>query len=357
MNIEKELQDDGIIVTEKIATETVLKITQNISKKITETFPNLNLNEDEIFAKLFSLNMYKAQMPDGMAEASYCYKNSSIYFNSHIQDEDLEEFGVHECIHFLQEIKDKNNKISKMGLSTYLKFNKVVGNGLNEAAVQYISTKIIGIEPSFEKYYGINLFTPSPSYYPLECALLNELIYFTGFDVLFTSTYFSNNDFKNYVIAKTSKATFEKIQSAFDSILKYEEQIIILNNKIADSSNVQKSENKIAEYRENIQSIFIDTQNLIIKEFFNSEYNKITNLEELETCRRKLSNFEPLVATIDDYTFFDDYYLEMMNKLEHKSNILENGGIETAVETRTFSIFTVFKKLKDLILARNVHEK
>ena len=47
----------------------------------------------------------------------------------------------------------------------------------------------------------------------------------------------------------------------------------------------------------------------------------------------------------------------MMNKLEHKSNILENGGIETAVETRTFSIFTVFKKLKDLILARNVHEK
>ena len=33
-----------------------------------------------------------------------------------------------------------------------------------------------------EKYYDINIFTPSPSYYPVECALLNELIYFIGED-------------------------------------------------------------------------------------------------------------------------------------------------------------------------------
>ena len=150
-NIEKELQSDGIIVTEKINTETILKITNNISKKIVATFPNFNLNAEEIFSKLFSLNMYKANMPEGMAEANYCYKNSSIYFNSHIADEDLEEFAIHECLHFLQEVKDENDKIVKMGLSTYLKF-KTVGTGLNEAAVQYLSSKIIGILPDFEKY-------------------------------------------------------------------------------------------------------------------------------------------------------------------------------------------------------------
>ena len=33
--------------------------------------------------------MYKATMPEGMQEASYCYKNSSIYFNSHISNEDF----------------------------------------------------------------------------------------------------------------------------------------------------------------------------------------------------------------------------------------------------------------------------
>ena len=102
MNIEKDLVKDGIIVTEKIDTDIILNITQNISKKIVNTFPKFNLNADEIFSKLFSLNMYKANMPDGMAEANYCYKNSSIYFNSHIANEDLEEFAIHECLHFLQ---------------------------------------------------------------------------------------------------------------------------------------------------------------------------------------------------------------------------------------------------------------
>ena len=127
MNIEKELQDDGIIVTEKIDTETVLKITKSISDRIVKTFPNFKLDKNEIFSKLFSLNMYRAKMPDGTLEASYCYKNCSIYFNSNIQNEDLEEFAIHECIHFLQEIKDSHGKIKKMGLSEYKKL-KIIGN-------------------------------------------------------------------------------------------------------------------------------------------------------------------------------------------------------------------------------------
>ena len=38
MNIEKDLVKDGIIVTEKIDTDIILNITQNISKKIVNTF-------------------------------------------------------------------------------------------------------------------------------------------------------------------------------------------------------------------------------------------------------------------------------------------------------------------------------
>ena len=219
MNIEKDLVKDGIIVTEKIDTDVILKITKSISKKIVENFPNFNLNADDIFSKLFSLNMYKANMPEGMAEANYCYKNSSIYFNSHIANEDLEEFAIHECLHFLQEVKDENDKIIKMGLSTYHD-SKPIGTGLNEAAVQYIAAKIIGIEPDFEKYYDINIYTPSPSYYPVECALLNELIFLVGEDVLFKSTYFSTDDFKNEIISQTSKNTFNKIQKTLRVIRK-----------------------------------------------------------------------------------------------------------------------------------------
>ena len=346
MNIEKSLQKDGIIVTEKVPTDIVLNITNNISKKIASTFPNFNLKPSEIFAKLFSLNMYKAQMPEGMQEASYCYKNSSIYFNSNIANEDLEEFAIHECLHYLQEIKDKKNNLIKLGLADY-SWLKPVGNGINEAAVQYISAKIIGVKPDFEKYFDLNLFTPSPSYYPVECALLNELVFFIGEDILFKSTFFSTDEFKEAVISNTSKKTYKKIIKAFDSILNYEEQIIDLNNKITDEdSQIQET---IEQYRLNIKETFLNTQNLIIEEFFKNIYNSIYTLEDLETCRKKLTKFQTIVGNSENYDFFENYSTELMNKLEHKTNILENGGKETALTTSTFTVFNVFSKIKSFL--------
>ena len=340
MNIEKRLQKDGIIVTEKVPTDIVLNITNNISKKIAATFPSFNLKPSEIFAKLFSLNMYKAQMPEGMQEASYCYKNSSIYFNSNIANEDLEEFAIHECLHFLQEIRDKNDTITKMGLANYTK-SKVVGTGLNEACVQYLSSKIIGIEPDFEKYYNISLYTPSPSYYPVECALLNELVYFIGEEKLFQSAYFSTNEFKDEIVNYTSEKTYKYIVNSFDRILQLEEKIIKLNNK-----NTEKSQTKIEKLRASIKITFFEIQDLIIKNFFYFEFNNITNLEQLDTFRRKITNFDKYIGHSENYTFFNDYLTEMMNKLEHKSNIFENGGLETAPMVKAFSISDIFKKIR-----------
>ena len=342
MNIEKQLQKDGIIVTEKVPTDIVLNITNNISKKIASTFPTFKLNPNELFAKLFSLNMYKATMPEGMQEASYCYKNSSIYFNSNIANEDLEEFAIHECLHFLQEVRDENDNIKRMGLANYSN-SKVIGTGINEASVQYIASKIIGIEPDFEKYYNINLYTPSPSYYPVECALLNELIFFIGEEKLFQSTYFSTDEFKDEIIKYTSEKTYKYIITSFDKILKLEEKIIKLNNK-----NTEKSQIKVEKHRESIKNIFFETQDLIIKKFFDFDFNQISNLEQLETFRRKITNFDKYIGHSENYTFFNDYLTEMMNKLEHKSNILENDGMETAPVIKGSSILDIFIKFKNI---------
>ena len=356
MNIEKDLVKDGIIVTEKVDTDVILNITQSISKKIVSTFPNFNLNADEIFSKLFSLNMYKANMPEGMAEANYCYKNSSIYFNSHIANEDLEEFAIHECLHFLQEVKDENDNILKMGLSTYHK-HRVVGTGLNEAAVQYISAKIIGVEPDFEKYYDINIFTPSPSYYPMECALLNELIFLIGEDTLFKSTYFSSDDFKDAIIQSTSKRTFNKIQLSFDKILKYEEHIIVLNNKLLESNgNADNIQNSVSKYREKIKKTFINCQNLIITEFFNKEFKYVDNLQKVEDFRKRLTKFDKYVGKISGYSFYENYFIEMMNKLEHKSNMIENGGVETSLVTQNNFVIKFFNKLSSFFTFKSFGE-
>lgn len=334
MSIKSDLKKAGIEVTSELSPESVKKISQNISTQIAQTFPDLFISSDDIFYRLMKLKMYKAKMIDGMAEANYFYKNTSIYFNEHISDEDLEEFAIHECIHYLQEKKDINNKLTHMGLCDYTKI-KTHGLGLNEAGVQYLSSLIIGIQPDFEKYYNISLYTPSPSYYPLECSLLNEILFFTGNDVLTKSIFFSSNDFKNCIIEKTSINIFNKLQYNFDKLLKYEEHIVKLNFKITllddGSSKLDKLLNKVTKYKEKIADCYINTQNIIIEHFFNNEFNQIKTLEELDIFRRKLSDFCNIIGTIDGYEFFDNYYSEMMNKLEHKCNILENGGIETAL--------------------------
>lgn len=169
-----------------------------------------------------------------MAEANYFYKNSSIYFNEHIQNEDLEEFAVHECIHYLQEVKDKKNYLVRMGLCDYTEF-KIYGLGLNEAAVQLMASKINGIPKEYVKYFGINFETISPSYYPLECCLVNQMAYIAGEDILFESTLNSNDNFKLKFAQLTSPKVFMAIQNAIDDILNREEDIIKLNHRIARS--------------------------------------------------------------------------------------------------------------------------
>ncbi len=178
MSIETDLKKDGIEVIEILDTLKINSLARNIAKKICEAFPNYGFTQNELFIELSRLNMYRAKMPEGMAEANYFYKNSSIYFNQHIADEDLEEFAIHECIHYIQEVKDKRNYLVRMGLCDYTEF-KIYGLGLNEAAVQLIASKINGIPKDYVKYFGISFETTSPSYYPLECCLVNQLAYLT----------------------------------------------------------------------------------------------------------------------------------------------------------------------------------
>ena len=272
MSIESDLRKDGIEVISKLDTLVVNSIAQNIAKKIITTFPKLSFTETELFIKLSRINMYTASMPEGMAEANYFYKNSSIYFNNQIAFEDLEEFAIHECIHHLQEIKSSRNKLLRMGLCT---FKNLAPNGLgiNEAAVQLITAKIIGIKPDFVKYYGIELKSSSPSYYPMECHLLEQMAFVTGYDVLFESTFNSNDHFKNAFIEKTSEKVYYALQDAIDCILGCEEQIAKLTNKITDNLSDKAIKNinkKISNLKEKISLTFMRTQNLIVSNNFNA---------------------------------------------------------------------------------------
>ena len=366
MSIESDLKKDGIEVVEKLDTLKVNSIARNISVKLCETFPNYGLNSNNLFIKLSRLDMYKAKIPEGMAEANYFYKNSSIYFNEHIQDDDLEEFAIHECIHYLQEVKDKKNYLIRMGLCDYTEF-KIYGLGLNEASVQLMASKVNGIPKEYVKYFGISFETTSPSYYPLECCLANQLAYLVGEDILFESTLNSNDNFKEKFASLTSPKTFMAIQNAFDDILNAEEEIIKLNNKIANVDDRNKRVDgmlkKIDELKSEISLTFMRTQNLIISSYFNNTFNFISNLEEVENYRRKLYSFKDYLGSMEGYSFFNDYYVDKMMQLEEKYNALErceNIPIERAIKviSKKENMFRRFiTAIKKLLFGPTKYEK
>lgn len=361
MNIEAELKKEGIQVVSKLSTLEVNTIANNVANKLTKTYSKYGLNQKKLFMKLSRLDMYKAKMPEGMSEANYFYKNQSIYFNDHIPNSELDEFAIHECIHYLQEVRDKRNCPVRMGLCDFTEF-KIYGLGMNEAAVQLMSSKAIGMQKEDVKYFGISFTSDSPSYYPLECNLIKQMAYIVGGeDILFESTLNSNDNFKNKFIEATSEKAYYAIESALDEIVNEEEEIIKINNKIQSfddrNQKVDALLKKIENCKQNIAVKFMRTQNLIVSKYFDKSFDEITNLEELENYRRKLQKHIDLIGQADGYTFFNDYYIEKMAQLEHKYNVIENGGTETAmVKTKTNKFFAIIRAIKSILFGNGVVE-
>ena len=88
---------------------------------------------------------------------------------------------------------------------------------------------------------------------------------------------------------------------------------------------------------------------------FNAEFEKITNAEEVNAYRKKLYSFRDYIGITDGYTYFDDYYIEKIAALNHKANVIENGGVETALNfaKRENTFVVILKKIKDLILGNS----
>lgn len=374
MSINSALKKEGIKVIGKLNTLEVNKIATNISESIANAFPEHSINQKDLFISIARLNMYIAEMPDNMAMAKYFYKNNSIYFSKNMNLDDLNTLAVHECIHFMQELKNSRGKLLRLGL-----YNLQTGNGMaiNEAAVQHMASLALNNALDNVKYYNMEISTISPDFYPLQTALLNEMIYFTGSYALYHSTFYSNDVFKNTFIAKSSTKTYSKIEKNFDLIFEYE---TLLSNEVQKlafySDTTPKDEEKKKKINDKIDTIkniifekTIETQNIIILNCFEREFNLIKNVEDIKTFREHLYNFKDVLIYTENYNFFNEFYIEMTNRLEEKQEFIEKYGSLLTNESITteltsvrentygFQFFrTLFSKLK-LLFEEFVREK
>lgn len=330
MNIDKVLKKEGIELVSTLNSTKVNSIASKIAKRICSTFPEHNLNQNDIFAELSKVNMYFADFTSNTIGAKYYYKNKSIYFNRKYDLKKLSDLSIHECIHFIQEKRNKNGNLDRFGLYCVNKL-KPTGLALNEASVQLMTTKVSKAKPDYVKYYGLNLYTPSTDYYPIQCALLNQIIYFIGTFPVFHSTLYSDDVFKTTLITKTNKKTYRFIKNSFDILAEYEETLSKLLYSLAnnnDSSIAEILNKKIETTKKNISDLTLKVQETVLKECFESEINKAKDLGTISDIKSKLLNFKKYLIETENYDFYNLFSCEILGKLNEKKLFIENHGIK-----------------------------
>lgn len=352
MSIESDLKKDGIKVIRPLDTLSINTISRNIAEKLCKTFPEQNFIFQNLFIALSRIPMYIAEIPDGFAEATYFYKNSSMYFKQGLSLDELERFAVHEFIHYLQEIKDKKGHLLRLGLCDFEEI-KVCGLGLNEGAVQLMASKANKSEEEIVKYYGISLPTTSPSYYPILCNLVRQMAYITGESALYDSTFYGSATFKKTFADLCGLNSFLKIQANLDKIMEAEEKAIKLNNKLVsdkcEGMKAQKVAKKIEAYKEKIKNLFFETQNLIYSSYFNNQFNKITTTADIDEFRVKLYSFKNYIGISENYSNFNEFYINKMMDLDEKyESIMNNTAVAVVSNSK---IATFLRKLKSVLSA------
>ena len=223
MNIQSEIKKEGIEVINELNSTAINSIAIKVTKALQNAFPEKTLNTKEISSRLLELKMYIAKLPEGCS-AKYFYKNQSIYFSEKMSLTKVNDLIIHECIHYLQEKTDKKGRIFRLGFCDFTD-SYFPGTGLNEAAVQLMASKCMKKKNENATYFGINLNTVSPNFYPLECTLANMLDNIVGDNLLFDSAFNSNDNFKNKLISLTSKKTYNTIFDNFDLLLDKQDYI------------------------------------------------------------------------------------------------------------------------------------
>lgn len=358
MNINNDLKKDGITVIEPVDALSATLINKFVADKLASAFPFYSLKYNDLFIKLSRIPMYIADIPNGMSEASYLFKNSTIYFKKGLDIEDMKKFAVHEFIHHLQEQKDSNNVLYRLGLCDCTNI-RIQGMALNEGAVQLMTSRVLKSQVDTVKYYDIDFSTISPTYYPLICNLVQQMAYVTGNEVLFDSTLHSNDKFKNTFSALCGNRAFYKIQKNLDKILKAEENLIISSSRFEENTNISKKgvariSTQVGKCKQIIQNTFLETQNLIISSYFDNLLDNVYSVENIESLRKKLYNYKDLLGVTADYSYFNNYYINMMSKLDEKYTAITGNAYPVEYKRSVFKV--IFDSLSKLLRNPSANE-
>ena len=345
MNIDYLLKREGISNVKELDAGIIKTISKDIAIKLCLAFPEHDLDRQALYNSFCNLNMYIADMPKDSSGAKFISGSDSIYFNKNLDVSSIPDVAMHECIHYIQESR-------LLGRNTYVGLTSFSsGLALNEASVQLMASEANMSEVVGEKYFDVSINTISPNYYPLECTLVNQLAYFTGTYPLYHSVLNSDDIFKNTFCTKFNQRIYNRIVRQLDKLLQLESNLTATINELANSqkvNDIKELNRDIEQQKQDIKRLFFNIQNFIIRNCFACEYNSINTMEDLSEFKSKLYNFKNIIGNSDGYTFYNDFYCDLMNALENKKEELLKYG-EISLYKQECVALTIIEQSKEKI--------
>ena len=340
MNIEKKLEKLGIRNIREFTQREVRYIAEEVTELLVKSFPALEEDYNNLLIRMLNCKMYLADINQGssISNVNYIYENSSIYFDTKVNLNKIDDKVVHECIHYLQDNRNEKGKLRKMGLCNFEELS-TYGLGINEAAVQYIASKAIGNMLTVTKREGIIVRTVSPNYYPFLTNLINQIAYVMGEDLIVTGTINCDDKFEDEFLN-----TFEERAS---TIIKMFDKIIDLRNKRNDEV---LEENKELLNNE-ITSLYLETQDIIMRTYFDKICNRLTTVEEVDFYIEKFLNYKPLLGVLEATRFnlnddYEQYKEQILKKFDKRlMEISKEKSKNTLSVIYNNRLFRFFKKI------------
>ena len=200
------------------------------------------------------------------------------------------------------DIRKKKNKLDRIGLCNFNELS-LHGLGINEGAVQYISAKALSNSVQRINKNEIILKTISPDYYPILTNLIEQIVILIGEDDLVKSIILNEEEFVD-LFFNTYEENSKIIINFFDEIINYENHSI--------------KENQI----DKIKNIYIQTQDLIMRTFFDKQFKLLETEDDIHNLSNKLEKYVEMTGEVKINNYYynnsKNYKSHFMNKLDQK---------------------------------------
>ena len=338
MSEKNTLGNTGIQVIDKLEDKKIIDIVNQVSTRIMTAFPDNKLNYLDIYKTLLDTPMYYARVPKGLSKANYYYKDSSIYFSTDASFDEIDEFIFHECVHRLQERKDKRGNITRLGVCEVNELS-VKATALNEGAIQFITGKAFNIPRKNITIYDINL-PERTEYYPIITNIVSQLAFLLGEDILIDSTINGNENFKIEIIDNIGENEYSIIEKNLNEILKLKNEIAEIQKtlQIIDKweGESNKKNKKIASKIQSIKNIYFETQNIIYTSFFDKLLQRAENNIEVNMIKNKLLDYKSMIGTDSINNDFNQYVIKFDNKANQRIEELKNKNALMIIKDNIF---------------------